>query len=146
MVRFAIVMGLVLGACGDKSTSGADARPVDAAVQPPDAAGPMLTVKNAKIWCNVTVNGGTASSAPMQSIPITAPGTITVTATPISTTFILGDWHHTDGDTGTGDPGTVSNNLSTAMVTVGTTSKCVWICCPFANPPGTGCPTTDQCP
>jgi hypothetical protein len=75
----------------------------------------------------------------------------TLTATPLSSAFELdpnGTWHDTDGDHGSGDPGTVSSNTSTTTVTVNTPgTKCVWACCPF-SPGGTGCPTAamDQCP
>ena len=108
--------------------------------------GPTLTVKNFDVWCSVSVNGGAASTDAVQTVPITTPTDVALVATPASSTFILGDWHHTDGDTGSGDPGTVSGTMSTAKVNVGTSNVCVWVCCPFANPPGTGCPTTDQCP
>ena len=142
MLRFAILMGLVLGACGDSGTSTPDAKPPT-----PDApAGPTLTVKNFDVWCSVSVNGGAASTAAVQTVPISTPTDVTLVATPASSTFILGDWHHTDGDTGSGDPGKVSGTMSTAKVNVGTSNVCVWVCCPFANPPGSGCPTTDQCP
>lgn len=111
----------------------------------------LLTVKNAPTgthWCNITIAGGTASSAGVQTHAITASGPITLTAAPISASFALGSgmWHHTDGDTaGSGEDGSVSGMTSTATVTVTAgTAKCVWVCCPFTN--GTGCPTTDQCP
>jgi len=110
-----------------------------------------LTVKNAPTatpWCSITVNGGAASTAAMQTVNITADGMITLTAAPESASFQLGSgmWHHTTGDTGSGEDGTVVGTTSTAMVAVTTTAdKCVWVCCPF-SPGGNGCPTTDQCP
>jgi hypothetical protein len=110
-----------------------------------------LTVKNAPTatpWCSITVNGGTASTAAMQTVDITTDGMITLTAAPESASFELSAnmWHHTTGDTGTGEAGTVAGSTSTAMVAVTTTAdKCVWVCCPF-SPGGNGCPTTDQCP
>ena len=66
--------------------------------------------------------------------------------------FILGSapWHNTDGDSGSGEQGTLSGSGATqesaAVVTVsgGGSKDCVWICCPF--PDGSGCPSTDQCP
>ena len=102
----------------------------------------QLTVKNYLTWCSVTVNGGAASSLAAQTVSV-APGDITLTASPNSG-FMLGLWHHTSNDNGSGDPGTVSGTVSTATVTVGNAATCVWVCCPFTN--GTGCPTTDQCP
>ena len=100
-----------------------------------------LTVLNYLSWCSVTVGSGSASASSSQVVN-EAPGTVTLSATALSG-FKLGDWHHTNGDTGTGDPGTVSGGSSTAMVTMGSAAKCVWVCCPFTD--GTGCPSTDQC-
>jgi hypothetical protein len=103
----------------------------------------MLTVKNVDVWCTVTVAGGTPSAAAEQTVCV-APGTVNLAAT-ANTGFVLGDWHHTTGDTGSGDPGTVTNGVSAATVRVGSSNACVWICCP-----GVGgvpaCPTTDACP
>ncbi len=129
----------------DSSTtdSGTDSATTDAGN---DAAGdsgggPTLTVKNYLSWCNVAVGNGAASAAAVQTVSAT--GNVPLTATPLNG-FKLGDWHHTTGDTGSGDPGTVANNTSSASVNVGDAGACVWVCCPFTN--GTGCPTTDQCP
>jgi hypothetical protein len=104
-------------------------------------------VKNYLSWCNVAVGNGAASKVAQQVVcaPV---GTTSVSAAPL-TGFELdpnGTWHGTDGDTGSGDMGTISNGTSTANVTIvsGTTTKCVWACCPFTG--GTGCPTTNQCP
>ncbi len=97
-----------------------------------------LTVKNIDSWCAITVNG----TAPTTGIVNVMPGAITVTAKG-ATTFITGPhpWYHTDGDTGSGDPGTSVGGgtppTNTATVTVGATPKCIYACCPF--PDGTGC-------
>jgi len=104
--------------------------------------GVTLTVKNSFSWCSVSVNGNPASSAATQTATV-SPGTYPLTATAL-TGFKLGLWHHTTGDTGSGDPGTVSGLQSSATVGVGNSAMCVWVCCPFTD--GTGCPTTDQCP
>lgn len=106
-----------------------------------------LTVKNYLNWCEVSVDGGTASAASMQTVNV-MPGTITLTAA-AATGFILGGdmWHHTNGDGGSGEAGSVSGGVSTAMVTVATSAKCVWVCCPF--PDGSGCEPAvigEQCP
>ncbi len=106
-----------------------------------------LVVMNTKVWCDVSVAGGTASSAAVQTVCVT-PGTVNLSASPLSG-FKLGPWHHTAGDTGTGDQGAPApladgGTASAATVTVPSTGKCVWICCPFTD--GTGCPTADQCP
>lgn len=158
---------LALAACGDDGgksggdggpidSAGSDAPPIDGAMidAPPDGPPPNLTVKNYFAWCSVSVNGAAASTASVQAVNV-APGDITLVATRASSTFqVLGNmWHHTDGDTGTGEPGEIMNpndpptRSSTAHVTIGTTAKCVWVCCPFAND-ASGCESTipDQCP
>ena len=109
----------------------------------PDAGGLTLTVKDYLSWCSVSVDGGAGLSTTPQTISVTAGSTASLTAMPLSG-FQLGLWHHTDGDTGSGDPGTLSGTTSTATATIGSTSKCVWVCCPFVG--GSGCPTADQCP
>ncbi len=141
-----IVAAALVAACGPSSSAKKDAavdtKPVDT------ASTPMLTVKNYLSWCSVSVAGGTASTNAVQTVPITSAGMKNLVATAASATFEIGPnmWHHTDGDTGSGDSGTVSGAMSTATVTVQTTaSKCVWVCCPFSN--GTGCSgLADQCP
>jgi hypothetical protein len=114
---------------------------------PSDGGSPVLTVKNYLSWCSVSVNGGAGSTAATLMQDVDA-GVVGLKATPASSSFMLGAWHHTDGDTGAGDPGTVTGTgataTSTTTVTLAGASKCVWICCPFTS--GTGCPTTDQCP
>jgi hypothetical protein len=176
-MRIPLLSLLLLAACGGGGTTAKDASIVDAPksidsqvtadgpvddalvdAPPGDAlgadamidapAGPVLKVKNYLAWCSVKVNGGTASSLGEQDVAVTA-GTIPVSAVALSG-FELGPtpWHDTAGDTGAGDPGTVTGTgqaaSSATTVVVGAGGKCVWVCCPFTN--GTGCPTTDQCP
>ncbi len=107
-----------------------------------------LTVKNYLGWCNVTVNGGTASTAATQTVCVT-PGAIPVAAV-ANAGFTLGakPWHDTTGDVASaGDPGVVTGSGQTASdattVTV-VTAKCAWVCCETSGT--TDCPTTDQCP
>jgi len=151
---------VILAACGgggsgnidaaiDSPHAAVDAHPsADASGVDAPAGGPMLKVKNFDVWCSVIVDGHTASAAAEQNVAVTA-GTIHVSAVAL-TGFILGSapWHDTAGDTGAGDPGTVTGTgqsaSSATTVVVGSGGKCVWVCCPFAN--GTGCPITDQCP
>jgi len=106
-----------------------------------------LTVKNSLDWCTLSVNGDAFKPDSEQMVCVAA-GAVDLSAKPLNATFELGPWHHTDGDMGAGDPGTVTgtgvNAESSTIVTVGGNSSCVWICCPFVG--GTGCPTTDQCP
>jgi autotransporter translocation and assembly factor TamB len=109
----------------------------------------LLTVKDAPTgtpWCSVTIGTNAASGAGVLTMPITASGPITLKVS-ANTGFKLDAnmWHHTDGDTGTGDTGTVAGSVSTATVTVSATAnKCVWVCCPGTS--GTpACPTTEQC-
>lgn len=162
-------MLLALAACGDDGGKGGgdggpqdgstgDGLPGDAATDgmvgaPSDGLSPNLVVKNYLAWCSVSVNGGAASASAQQAVTVPA-GTITLVATRASSTFeVSGDmWHHTDGDTGTGEPGTIANandpatKSSTAMVTVAATAKCVWVCCPFVGGAGCGSTIPDQCP
>jgi hypothetical protein len=109
--------------------------------------GTMLTVKDAPVatpWCDVSVNGMTASPDAVQTVCVPA-GSVPLTVK-AHMGFQLGDWHHTSGDTGSGEAGSVSSGTSTAhYIADGGATGCVWVCCPFAGS-GTGCPTTDQCP
>ena len=122
-----------------------DAPHPDAPLDGPPGTQP-LTVKNYLAWCSVSVNGGSASIAASQQVFVT-PGAIPLSAT-ARTGFILDAhmWHHTDGDTGSGEAGSANGSASDATVTVVSTSgNCVWVCCPFTN--GTGCSNVaDQCP
>ncbi len=159
---------MVMCACGSDSktkmdASGThdaphDAKAIDAPGTHADAPldGPpgtfLLTVKNFDFWCSVSVDGGSASTANVQNVFV-LPGQIPLTAKKASATFEVGSnmWHHTDGDTGSGEKGNWSTNdpttaTSSATVTVGSAAKCVWVCCPFTS--GTGCdPATigEQC-
>jgi|GEM_PF-2001532 hypothetical protein len=108
-----------------------------------------LTVKNFSSWCSVSVAGAAASSAATQTMCVAA-GAVDLSAT-ANATFVLGPtpWHDTAGDTGSGDPGTVTGSgqaaQSATTVTVSGASACVSVCCPGAT--GTpACPTTSQCP
>lgn len=133
-----------------------DAKAIDAKVADAPLDGPpgtfLLTVKNFDMWCSVSVNGGSASSAPSQQVFV-LPGDIPLTATKASDIFEVGSnmWHHTKGDAGSGEKGMWSTTdpttaTSSATVTVGSAAKCAWVCCPFKTG-GTGCESTvpDQC-
>jgi hypothetical protein len=167
MRRLAIGVVLILGACGGDDSGGQkdaavdskaiDApKAVDAAVDGPPGTAP-LTVKNYLNWCSVEVNGMTGSVAGQQVVNL-APGTYSLVAKRASSSFVVDGnmWHHTNGDSGTGETGVVTKPdaqdeatwFSTAMVTVGTSAKCVWVCCPFSTQGHPGCESTiaDQCP
>jgi hypothetical protein len=105
----------------------------------------MLTVFNYRTWCEFSVNGAPPVSFNREDICVPS-GTVSLSTTPL-TGFILGPapWHHTDGDlTGSGDPGTVTDDTSSTTVTVTAPTGCVWVCCPF--PSGKGCtPPVDPC-
>ena len=107
-----------------------------------------LTVKNALVWCTVSVAGGTPSAAAEQTVCVGEGPTVTLQAT-ANPGFVLGDWHGTTGDTGAGDPGTITGSGTSAetTATVDATghSVCVWICCPGASG-YEPCPTANQCP
>ena len=162
MRRLAIGVALILGACGDdggtekkdaaidspgvRMDAAVDAKMVDA---PPGTA--ILTLKNYLNWCEVGING--AALVQMNQVTAAlAPGTYNVAAKGAPGFEIQpGMWHHVDGSSGnTGVDGNQvggPSGTSTAMVTMGTTAKCVWVCCQFDNGTG-GCPSTlpDQCP
>jgi hypothetical protein len=132
------LLAMLVAACGS-SSSGVDAQ----------GQGLSLTVKNFDAWCTITVEGGSATTLPTETVTVTT-GTVTLTAKPASSAFELGPapWHDTAGDSGSGDPGTVTGTGTDAVSTTtvsGVTSAgtCVWACCPFTS--GSGCPTTDQC-
>jgi hypothetical protein len=151
------LLALVIVGCGEVKSEKTDAaidshtvdtpKMIDAPMGPQDApAGTVaLTVKNYLSWCSVKVNGGTASTAASQVVNVT-PGTIPLAADALAGFKLDANmWHHTNGDTaGTGEGGTVTGTTSSTAVTVGTTAKCVWVCCPFTD--GSGCNVADQCP
>ena len=158
-----LIAGLV--GCGDDGGKGAakdaaidskvaiDATPIDAAIDAPPIDAPPgtfpLKVKNYLAWCDVSVNGGNASTTAEQTVNV-LPGSIPLVATGATGFKAAGNmWHHTLNDTGTGETGAVTgtgaNAQSTATAVVAA-AKCVWVCCPFLD--GHGCETTipDQCP
>jgi hypothetical protein len=109
----------------------------------------QLTVKNFLAWCSVSIAGGPASAAAVQTACVAANSPVTLAAVALPF-FQLGatPWHDTDGDTGAGDPGTRTGSgqdeTATTTETTGTGDTCVWVCCEFVG--GGGCPSTDQCP
>jgi len=137
-----LVLGLGLGAgCGGSSKSSAPA---------PSCSGSTpvaLTVQNYLSWCAVSVAGDAATTNATQTVCV-ADGAVPLTATAESG-FELGPapWHLTDGDHGSGDPGSVTGSgqsaVSATTITVSGSTACAWVCCPFTN--GTGCPTSNQC-
>ena len=108
-----------------------------------------LTVKNYLSWCSVSVDGGAASSAAVQSVCAPA-GAVPLAATAL-VGFNLGTapWHGTTGDSGSGDAGTITGTgqaaTSSATVTAAAGAHaCAWVCCPTNGL--SDCPTTSQCP
>lgn len=129
----ALVVGTMVAGCGGSM-----------AAFPPPCSGTtpvQLTVKNYLAWCSVSVDGAAPSSAASQTTCV-ASGAVQLTATPLAG-FSLGLWHHTTGDAGSGDPGTVVAGTSDATVDASGSSTCVWVCCPTTGLDD--CPTTDQC-
>ncbi len=100
----------------------------------PASGGDTLTINNYLSWCNVTVNGGSGSSAPSQMLTETDGAKITVTATPLAT-FVWGYWQGTDGDAGgaSHDQGTGTDHTTTITMSG---NKTIDACCPE---PGQGC-------
>jgi hypothetical protein len=166
-MRLAIGLVVILAACGGddggtQKDAAVDSKAVDAPIDgktflDAPAGTTPLTVKNYLNWCTVSVNGMTTSAAPQQVVNV-APGTYSLVAMRASSSFVVDGnmWHHTLGDGGTGETGVVTKPdaqdeatwFSTAMVTVGTSAKCVWVCCPFSTQGHPGCENTiaDQCP
>jgi hypothetical protein len=112
--------------------------------------GVVLTVKDVPVSspkCLISMSGGTAAGYGARTACVPT-GVITLSATPLSGFALdpMGTWHGTDGDTGSGDKGTISNNTSSTTVTVKTPgTKCVWACCPGMTSGMSPCPNTDQC-
>ena len=146
---------VVIGSCASPTTSNSDASVqrgiFDAEVDGPPGTAPVI-VKNYQSQCSVTVRNGVASTEPIQRIDVY---NIVVPLSAVALPgFELGPtpWHDTDGDHGSGDPGTISGSgqsaSSTATISLGSIgdaappAACVWVCCESA---GGGCPTTDQC-
>jgi hypothetical protein len=100
-----------------------------------------LTIFNPADWCNVSINGMTATTAGSQTVCVAATSTAKLTAAPIPG-FTLSDtmWHHVDdstGDTGVKGDQATTPGKSLETKTVGATgTACAWVCCP-----GTGDPT-----
>ncbi len=145
--RLFLALGLSAAAGGCGSSEGVPL-PAPAPVTCSGSTPTALTVKNYLAKCSVSVAGHAASSLTSQTFCVAAG------AAPLSATALAGfqlgptPWHGTDGDHGSGDPGTVSGSgqsaTSDTTITVSGARGCAWVCCPF--PDGTGCPTTDQCP
>lgn len=156
-------MVVILAACGGddggttmQKDAAVDSKAVDAPKVFMDApAGTAtLTVKNYANWCEVGINGATPAVGLVATANL-APGTYNILAQGAGTFIIQpGMWHHVDGDTGAGVDGNQvggDTGTSTAMVTMGTTAKCVWVCCAFPDghgcTPGTGTnEVPEQCP
>jgi len=105
-----------------------------------------LTVKDIGGHCSVTINGEEPFTSAEESLADFDPGqTIPLTAS-ATNGFTLGLWHHTAHDTGSGDPGAISDPgqdaQSSTSVTLDDAPGCVWICCSSGSD---DCPTTDQC-
>ncbi len=111
--------------------------------------GTELTLLNHDSGCAVSIAGQAASTSSSQ-ITCVLPGTVTLTATAEPGFEVKGKvWHGTAGDTaGAGETGSVAGSGSgattTATVTLTAGTKCVAICCPFAD--GSGCSAASACP
>lgn len=109
----------------------------------------QLTVKNYLAWCSVSIAGGAASAAATQTACVAQSSVVSLAAVAL-VGFQLGatPWHDTDGDAGSGDPGTRTgvgqNESASTTKAVGSSAACAWVCCEFSF--GGGCPATDQCP
>lgn len=164
MTRGWLALSFIVGACGgdDGGTVHHDAAvdtaahadaPIDSKVfmdAPPGTF--TLTLKNYLNWCKVGIDGATEVQMSVVTANL-APGTYNVNASGATGFEIQANmWHHTDGDTGTGDSGVQTGGAtgdSQAMVTITNAAKCVWVCCQF-DTTHTGCvpgtQVTEQCP
>jgi hypothetical protein len=150
IIASTLALAIAWGCGSDSTPAKTDAKVFHDAPGSGSGSGVLLTVKDAPTatpWCSVTIGSQAASTSGIVTAPITASGPITLKVSP-NAGFKLDThmWHGTDGDTGSGDTGTVAGSVSTATVTVTAgTAKCVWVCCPGST--GTpACPTTNQCP
>ena len=107
-------------------------------------------MKNYLAWCSVSIAGGAASAAATQTACDAESSVVSLAAVAL-VGFQLGatPWHDTDGDTGSGDPGTrsgigQSETASTTKTVSSSGTACAWVCCEVAG--GGGCPATYQCP
>jgi hypothetical protein len=143
----ALLAAAALGGCGGGG-SAYGSPPPPPPVTCSGATPVALTVKNYLAWCAVSVAGHPASSGATQTVCVGA-GAVPVAASAL-VGFELGPapWHDTDGDHGSGDPGTVTGSgqaaTSATTVTVAGATACAWVCCPFTS--GLGCPAVNQCP
>lgn len=95
-----------------------------------------LTVKNIETWCSFEINGANESSAASETVCV-APGTVKLSAKP-HPGFELGPapWH---------DINQLNGGTATVILPAGTSTKCVWVCCPGEGAGGAPCPESDQC-
>ena len=138
--------GILAAGCGGSSGSGYG---MQGGTGTCSGATPVaLKVKNYLSWCSVTVAGQQPFTGASQTTCVAA-GTVSLSATALPG-FELGPapWHHTAGDTGAGELGTVTGTgqaaSSATTITVSGTSACAWVCCQTAGL--SDCPATDQCP
>jgi hypothetical protein len=137
-----LVVPFLVVACDDSNTE-ADSGPVDAGSVDAGGndAGTMdagtqtftLTIDDYLSWCNVSENGGAASSLATTSATFPSGTVVNLHADAISSTFIWGYWVGTDADTGSND----TNMTATATLTA---DKTVKVCCPFQPPASQTCP------
>lgn len=92
-----------------------------------------LTVQNYLAWCSVSVAGGAASPAAIQTITVPV-GTVVALDASALAGFVWGYWFGTDGDTSAAHDTTM-----TTMVTVDA-DMTVQACCPFPPPAAATCP------
>jgi hypothetical protein len=128
------------------AASGCSNHPTEVAL--PDALPDVFVeVENVGGNCSVTI-GDTRPTTQTEDLVGDYAINITVGLTASALPgFTLGLWHDTDGDKGSGDPGTLVDNLQgveerEASLTLGDSPGCAWICCSSGS---SACPTADPC-
>jgi hypothetical protein len=134
---FLPILVAVLSSCGATVDGGAGGSGGSAGSNNGCMGGQVsLTVKNIETWCSFEINGAHESSAASETLCVD-PGTVRLSAKP-HPGFELGPapWH---------DINQLNGGTATVILPAGTSTKCVWVCCPGEGAGGAPCPESDQC-
>src|SRR5258708_15447962 len=122
---FFLVAAVLIASCSSSSGGGSGSGAGGASGTGGAGICVELTVENVSAWCSVSINGATTSSVATQTVCLPS-GSVTLAASPLGG-FKLGSptWHGTSNDTGT-----TSGSTSSATVTLASTPKRGYECCP----------------
>jgi hypothetical protein len=104
-----------------------------------DAGTVAVTLFNFDSWCTLTANGTAVTSSP-QIVYVAPNSTVTLIATPLSSSFEIGPdpWQFSDGGAAQGaTSGSGATETSTLSFSIGSSPQCIQVCCPFSS--GGGC-------